>query len=196
MEVANIYDNGPISPIAKIRENLSVWSVGKWGHYRIKNIEPMPRSSPMVVEMVAASGAAVIAANGTIAKQAVAILQLSELEFLHLRWEPLDDMEGVLWEQAGTGRFVTRSVHARTSLFTGARDPYLATTTFWILGRDRDMNLEVRNPNPVPWPIARFVFFGYRYTLAALDREEKGKVIIDGIEAGRIASTWLPAEGF
>lgn len=181
--VANIYDNGPISPIAKIRENLSIWTLGGWSHYQIKNIEPIPRSSPTIVEMVTASGAAVIAANGTIAKQVVPILQLSDLEFSHLRWEPIDDMEGVLWEQAGTGKFVTRSVHARVSRFTAVRDPYLATTTFWILGRDRNMNLEVRNPNPVALPQARFVFFGFRYKLQGLDREPA-------------MTTWLPAEGF
>jgi len=183
MEVANIYDNGPISPIAKIKENLSIWSVGKWSHYRIENLEPMPRSSPMIVEMVVASGATTIAGNGTIGKQIVAILQPADLEFLHLRWEPLDDVEGILWEQAGSGRYVTRSVHARVSRFTGTRDPNLATTTFWILGRERDMNLEVRNPNPLALPQARFVFFGFRYKLEPL-------------AAVPTATTWLPAEGF
>lgn len=181
--VGNIYDNGPISPIAKIRENLSIWTLGKWAHYQIQNIEPIPRSSPTVVEMVTASGAVTIAANGTIAKRVVGILQLADLEFLHLRWEPLDDMEGILWEQAGTGRFVARQVHARVTRFTGVRDPYLATTTFWILGRDRAMNLEVRNPNPVILPQARFVFFGYRYKLESLPKEPN-------------VTTWLPAEGF
>ena len=181
--VANIYDNGPISIIAKIRENLSIWTLGNWFHYQIKNIEPIPRSSPTVVEMVVASGATTIAANGAIAARVVAILQLSELEFTHLRWEPLDDMEGVLWQQATTGRFVTRGVHARVTRFTAVRDPYLATTTFWVLGRDRDMNLEVRNPNPVALPQARFVFFGYRYKLEALVKEPT-------------VTTWLPAEGF
>lgn len=181
--VANIYDNGPISPIAKIKENLSIWTLGKWLHYQIENIEPLPRSTPMIVEMVLASGATTILANGIIAKQVVPILQLSDLEFTHLRWEPIDDVEGVLWEQAGTGRFVTRSVHARVTRFTGIRDPYLATTTFWILGRDRDMNLEVRNPNPVPLPQARFAFWGFRYMLKSL--------------AGQPSqTTWVPAEGF
>ena len=182
MQVANIYDNGPISPIAKIKENLSIWTVGKWAHYNIRNIEPLPRSSPMVAEMVIAP-ATTIPLYGTIAKRLVAILQPGALEFLHLRWEPLDDVEGSLWEQAGTARFTSAAVHARVTRFTAIRDPYLATTTFWILGRQRDMNLEVRNPNPVALPHARFVFFGYRYMLTLLDREPP-------------VTTWLPAEGF
>lgn len=182
MLVGNIYDNGPISPIAKIEENLSIFTRDKWAHFRILYIEPMPRSSPMIVEMVTASGATTIAANGTITKQLVPFLQLNDLEFIHLRWEPIDDVEGVLWEQPGTARFVTRAVHARVTRFTGTRDPYLATTTFCILGMDRNMNLEVRNPNPVALPSARFVFFGYRYLLEVYP----GKPDV---------STYLPAEG-
>lgn len=181
--LSGIYDTGPITPIAKIKENLSIWTVGKWAHYNIRNLEPLPRSSPMIAEMVTLSGATTILANGAIAKRLVAILRPRELEFLHLRWEPIDDVEGVLWEQAGTARFVTASVHARVTRFTAARDPYLSTTTFWILGRQRDMNLEVRNPNPVALPLARFIFFGYRYMLTLLDREPS-------------VTTWLPAEGF
>ncbi len=137
----------------------------------------------MIAEMVTLSGATTIAANGSIAKRIVAILQPRESEFLHLRWEPIDDVEGVLWEQSGTAKFVTAAVHARVTRFTAARDPYLATTTFCILGRQRDMNLETRNPNPVALPQARFIFFGYRYMLTLLDREPP-------------VTTWLPAEGF
>lgn len=181
-EVANLYDNGPISPIARIKDNVSIWTVGAWHHYNIEYIEPLPRSSPMIAELVTISGATTLAANGTIAQQVVVILQLNENELTHLRWEPLDDVEGVLWEQAGQGRFVTRGVHARVNLFTATRDPYLATSTFFILGRDRDMNLEVRNPNPVAVPMARFVFWGYRYLLKELKAQPE-------------TTTWIPAEG-
>ena len=190
-EISGIYDSDVIQPIAKIKENLSIWTVGKWKHHRIENIEPMPRGSPMIVEMVAASGATNLGAYGTIAQQVVAILQLNELEFTHLRWEPIDDVEGILWEQASSGRFVTRSAHARVTRFTSVRDPYLVSTTFWVLGRDRDMNLEVRNPNPNVLSQARFVFWGYRYMLTLLD-DATGK----SIEESRAKTCWVPAEGF
>lgn len=180
--LSGIYDSAPIQPVAKIKENLSIWSRGKWAHFKIEYIEPIPRSSPTVVEMVTASGATTIGIYGTIAKQVVTILQLNELEFLHLRWEPLDDMEGVLWHLASMAKFATRSVHARVTPFTALSDPNLATTTFFILGKDRDMNLEVRNPNPVALPQARFVFFGYRYMLEPL-------------EAAPAVTTYIPAEG-
>lgn len=182
MEVANIYDNGPISPIARIKENVSVWSENQWMHWQVDYIEPIPASRPFIVDMVAATGAALIAANGTINAAAVAFLLMNKNELLHLRWEPLDDVEGELWELANVARFNPRGGHARVSRFTAFRDPYLATSTFFILGQNKDMNLSVRNPNPVALPMARFVFFGYRYILTAL--------------AGEPAkSTYLPAQG-
>lgn len=183
MQVANIYDNGSISPIARIGDNLSIWSEVKWTHFNIVFIEPVPRSSPMVVDMVAASGATTIAANGTIAKQVVAILLMNAGEMLHLRWEPLDDVEGLLWQLGGQARFQPRGAHARVSQFTSLYDPYLATTTFWLLGgANKDMNLEVRNPNPVALPMARFAFFGFRYILETLPSEPA-------------ITTYLPAQG-
>lgn len=182
-ELSGIYDAGPIQPVAKIKENLSVFTVGQWAHYKIENIEPLPRSTQNMVEMVVASGATILLAYGTIARRIVAILQLNQLEFIHLRWEPIDDVEGILWQQAGTGRFATRSMHSRVTRYTSARDPYLATTTFWILGRDRDMQLEVRNPNPANLPQARFVFWGFRYKLSALKEPPA-------------VTTYVPAEGF
>ena len=189
-EIGNLYDNGPISPVAKIKENLSIWTSGQWTHYRIDYIEGLPRSSPMMVEMVTASAATTIAANGTIGQLLVNALQLTAKEFMHLRWEPIDDMEGVLWEQSSQGRFSARSVHARVNLLTHVRDPYLATTTFFIMGKDKDMNLEVRNPAGVAMPLARFIFFGYRYILTELT-----DIVSKQIEAGQTRSTWIPAEG-
>jgi len=178
MEVANIYDNGPISPVARIKDNLGIWSENKWLWYQIAFIEPVPRSSPFMVDMVAASGAVTFAAYGTIAKQNIPALLMNDLEMLHLRWEPLDDVEGMLWELSGQSRFSPRGGHARVSLFTGLMDPYLATTTFYIIGKDKEMMLEVRNPNPVALPMARFVFFGYRYILEKLAKEPDLKTLL------------------
>ena len=166
--LSGIYDSNPIQPVVQEEQNLEIFSRGQSLFYKVTFIEPMPRSSTLLVDMVVQAGALTIAANGIIGKQVVNILQLNDMEFLHLRWEPIDDVEGVLWGQASTGRFVTRAAQARVDLGTSQRDPYLATTTFFILGRDRDMNLEVRNPNPVALPQARFKFWGFRYLLEEL----------------------------
>jgi len=184
--VANIYDSSPISPIARIHENLTIWSENKWKHYAIVYLEPVPRSRTMTVEMVTLSGATNIAANGTIQGIVLPILQMNTNELLHLRWEPLDDVEGLLWELSGQARFNPRGAHARVDLNTGARDPNLATTTFYILGgMNLDMNLEVRNPLPVAQFVARFVFFGYRYILYPHEDQTHPPQ----------NTTWLPAQG-
>lgn len=197
-----IYSPGPIRPVAQIKENLAIWTQNAWAHYRIEYTEPMPRSTPLIAEMVTLSGATFLAAGGTIARRVVAILQLNLEQFLHLRWEPLDNVEGVLWEQATQGRFVSRGGQARVDRNTKTYDPYLASTTFWILGNDRDMNLEVRNPMSYATPVARFAFWGFRYTLTDLTTgmsDVDKKLLTQGdLEAVKRligATTWLPAEG-
>jgi len=183
MDVANIYDNGPISPIARIKDNLSIWSEQKWMNFQIEYIEPVPRSAPMVVDMVLLNNATVIAANATIAKMVVPILQMNNGEMLQLRWEPMDDVEGMLWELSGQARFNPRGAHARVDQMTRLYDPYLATTSFYILGgQNKDMNLEVRNPLPVAQPTARFAFWGFRYILTLLPNMP-------------MKTTYLPAQG-
>jgi len=210
MEISGIYDSGPLSPIARIKDNLSIYTAKKWSHYQINYLEPWPRSSPLRVEMVALAALTTIPANGTIDKRIVAILQVTDGEMLQIRFEPLDDVEGVVYELPGTGKFVSRNVHARVDMATYLRDPYLASSTFFILGFQRDMNLEVRNPNPVPLNQARFQFQGYRFVLdevkpdlSSITDQAKKNDILTKLAAGDKETvsqfigptTWLPAEG-
>ncbi len=165
-ELSGIYDADFIQPIAKIKENLSLWTGGGWYHYVVEFEEPMPPSPAMRVDMVAATGATVLAAGGTIQKAIVAVLGIDNFQFLHCRWEPLDNVEGVLWIRGGQARNRIRGNQSRVDKLTRRWDPMLASTTFGILGFDGDMQLEVRNPMGYPTPVARFQFFGHRYILA------------------------------
>ena len=216
MEVANIYDNGPISLIARIKDNISVYTAKKWAHFQINFAEPWPRSSPLRVDLVALATLTTIPANGQINKLLLPILQVTDGEMLQIRFEPLDDVEGVVWEQSGTGKNNSRNTHARVGMATCLRDPYLATSTVFIMGKERDMNLEVQNPNPVALNQARFQFWGIRYVLDELVPDlssvvtqqgqpdtKKREEIIRQLAAGDKATvaqyigptTWLPAEG-
>jgi hypothetical protein len=181
VEVANIYDNGPISPIARIKDNLSVWSEQKWLHFNITYIEPIPFSSPFMVNMLAVVPAvATLAAGGTMVKKVIPVLQLNDNELIHLRWKPLDDVEGRLYELGAAARFSPRGGHARVTLFTELADPVLATTTFWILGgQNKDAQFDVINPDPVnAIPVARFAFWGFRYILQPLGAEPQKAVCL------------------
>ena len=171
-ETSGIYDSGPIVPVCKIMENLAVLSGGDYHFFQVLFVEPLPRSSPMIADMVQiVQGAAGpgIAAGGILNQTLIPYLRINKgvtiSELLHLRFEPIDDVECLLWETASVGRFATNFVRARVSRFTAARDPFLSSSTIFIMGQDNDINIGVANPNAVLVPQARVAFWGYRYHL-------------------------------
>ena len=190
MEVANIYDSGPISPIAKVGENIAVWRDNAYVPYKIQWYEGIPQSSPFVVDMVAISGATNIPAGGQTQKSITVTLQMYPDELLHLRWEPIDDVEGLLWELNNQARYATKGAQGRTSPFTWRRDPWLSTTTFWILGQNRDPSIGAFNPWAIAQPTARFAFWGYRYILTESSTADKAL-----FASGKLNVTYLPAQG-
>jgi len=215
-EVANIYDNGPLSLIARIKDTISVWTAKKWSHYRIEYAEPWPRSEQTRVDLVALNNVTAIAANGTLAKLLVPLLQVTDNEMLCIRFEPLDDVQFAVWEQPGTGRFVSRNTQSRIEMATKLQDPYMASSTFCIMGFQREMNLEVFNPNPIPLVQARAQLWGYRYILEEImpdlsnitqqggqpDKVRQNRItkaLADGDKAAVQEfigpTTWVPAEG-
>jgi hypothetical protein len=143
MEIANIYDNGPISPIAKVGENLAIWKENNYCYYKIQWYEGIPMSAPYVIDMVAISGATQIAAGGRTNKSVSIALAMYPNELIHLRWEPIDDVEGELWELNSNARYTTKGGQARVTPFTSRRDPWLATTTFWIFDLNKDPSLHL-----------------------------------------------------
>lgn len=171
-EISGIYDNGPISPIAKIKENLGILTEGAYRYYNIYYVEGLPRSRPLIIDMVGLNNAANIPAYTQLAAQLIQAIRPGGhekmMEFLHLRWEPLDDVEGFLFELNNQGRFSAAGVFASVTRFSRDLDPYLAATTFFVIGVNKDAQIAAFNPNPVALPRARFVFQGYRYLLTPL----------------------------
>lgn len=171
-EVGNLYDNGPISPICQIDEKLTIWTENSWQHFNADYIEGTPRSRPMAIDIVALNNAPNIGANAALNAQFVLAIQPSgdvkHKELLHLRWEPLDDVEGLLFELA-PARYSPRGAQATVTMFSALRDPYLGATTFFVLGPNKDARIGAYNPNPVALPRALFVFWGYRYILSPLE---------------------------
>jgi hypothetical protein len=171
-EVANIYDNGPISPIAKIGENIGALTEGSYHYFNIDYIEGLPRSRPLMVDLVALNNAANIGAYTLLNAQLVLAIRPggndTKREFLHLRWEPIDDVEGFLFETANQGRFSAQGGQASVTPFSKDMDPYLAGTTFFVIGVNKDAQIAAYNPNAVALLRARFVFWGYRYLVIPL----------------------------
>lgn len=180
--VGSIYDPSPIQPVAKISENLSIFTGGAYHHYQILFEEPVPRGSPFLVNILTVGGLATLAAGATDVKRLVAVLQLNNFEFVQFRFQPIDDIEVEIFEQPAMGRFETRGARARISLFTEVTDPYMASSTVFVLGSNRDLNIQVTNPSGYVIDRARIAFWGIRYLLKELANPPE-------------RSTWLPAEG-
>ena len=186
--LSGIYDSYGIQPVARINENLSIWTAGHYEHFIIAYSEPIPPGPASQVDMCAIAGAA-LAANGAIAKRIVPILQLNQYEFLHVRWEPIDNVVGLVWELAGQQRNATRNIFSQVDRMTRSLDPTLALTTFFILGNDKDMNLECRNPMAYAIPMARFQFFGHRLLLTPMDLGVKISQHLDRTRYGNDRTT-------
>ena len=173
MEISGIYDSGPISPVAKIHENLGILTEGQYRYFNIYYIEGLPRSRPMMIDMVGLNNAANIGAYTQLNAQLVTAISPGGSdrmkEFLQLRWEPVDDVEGFLFELNNQGRYSAAGVFASVTRFSRERDPYLAATTFFVIGINKDAQIGAFNPNAVALPRARFIFQGYRYLLTPLD---------------------------
>lgn len=165
--VDNLYNPGPPTPICQIKEHLAIWSEQRWMGFQVDYIEPIPRSSAFVVDLIAATAAGVLAPGGTIAGQLLAIIQANSNELFHARWFVLDDIEGQLWQLSNMARFAPRGGQAGVNLFTPVYDPWLATTTFWVLGGmgDKDARIGCTNISGAIIPQARLGFFGYRYIM-------------------------------
>jgi len=172
MEVANIYDNGPISPIAKIHENIGVLTEGSYQYFNLDYMEGLPRSRPLMIDFVALTVSANIPPYTSLTARAVQALNPGgsdkQKEFLHFRFEPIDDVEGNLFELNNMGRFSALGVFASVTKFSRDTDPWLAATTFFTIGVNKEATISAYNPNAVALLRARFVFWGYRYLVTPI----------------------------
>lgn len=170
--VDNLYSAGPMAPVCQIREHLAIWTENTWKGFFVEWIEPMPRSSNFIIDLIAIAGAAPLAANGTVTGQLLNILRVNGNELSHNRFFVIDDIEAQLWELSNMARFNPRGGQAGVNLFSPAYDPWLATTTFWVLGGpgDKDARIGCTNISGAVLPQARVGFFGYRYVLTPEDK--------------------------
>lgn len=180
--VSGIYDNGPISPVVKIDENIRVDLNDKMYYYQVKFIEGIPRSTPFTVDLVAASGVTTLAAGVRLQAQIVTVLQVSDDEMIQIRFKPLDlNAEGELYQLGGVARLNNpQGGQARITQMTEEDDPHLATSTFFVVGRNKDAQIGVFNNGGVAIPQARFAFWGFRYILQELRARPNQFTIIPG----------------
>ncbi len=167
--IDNLYSSGPMSPVCQIKEHLAIFTETEWKGYLVEFIEPQPRSSAFIVDLIALAGVAPLAVNGQIAGQLTAAIQVNAGEMCHYRFFALDDIEVQLWQLSNMARFAPRGGQAGVNLFTPYYDQWLATTTFFVLGGlgDKDARIGCTNISGAVQPRARVGFFGYRYQLTS-----------------------------
>lgn len=165
--VDNLYSSGPMAPMCQIKEHLAIFTDYSWHGFAVEWAEPVPRSSPFIVDLVDVTGAGTLVPGQTVQGQILGILQQDSNDLGHYRWFVLDDIEGQLWQLSNMARFSPRGGQAGVNLFTPMYDPWLATTTFWVLGGlgDKDARIGCTNISGATIPQARIAFFGYRYIL-------------------------------
>jgi len=170
--VDNLYSSGPMSPVCQIKEHLAVWTETKWKGYEVEYIEPIPRSSVFIVDLVAVAGVGVLAPAQQVAGRLLEMLRVNSNELAHNRWFVIDDIEGQLWQLSNMARFSPRGGQAGVNLFTPMYDPWMASTTFWVLGGlgDKDARIGCTNISGATIPQARIGFWGFRYILNPEDR--------------------------
>jgi hypothetical protein len=180
--VSGIYDNGPISPIVKIDENIRVDLNDKSYYYQVKFLEGIPRSTPFTIDLIAAAGVTTLATANRLQAQIVAVLQVSDDEMIQMRFKPIDlNVEGELYQLGGVARFNNpQGGQARVTQMTGEHDPNYASTTFFVIGRNKDAQIGVFNNGGVAVPQARFAFWGFRYILKEISRPVTPYTIIPG----------------
>lgn len=181
MEITGIYDSGPMRPVCRIKDSLAVYTDNKWKGFNVIYLEPIPRSTPFIIDLVLLNGATTIPANSPMNKQISVALQMTDNELFQVRWEALDDVDGMLWELSNAARFAVRGGQAHVDLWSDTYDPNLSTTTFFIMGNQKDAMIGAINPRPVAQPSARFAFWGFRY-------------ILDSTPDIHPSATYLPAQ--
>lgn len=163
-------------PDIHVHDELEIWTQGKAQFYRVTYKVGLPPGASGVNDFGA------IAAAGTVAKAVVNLLQLEDGYLTRMRFRPLDDLLLRLYELGGTALNYTQNLQAEVSLFTELDDPEFTLSEFFVLGSNRDIQIEVVNPRPSALARSRVKFWGERYLVEAIDKPTRSTI-------------WLPAEG-
>ncbi len=164
-QISGIYDSYAVQPDCKIGENIGIFSLGAWEYYQVNFIEGIPAGPASTIDMVLQTGNTFIGANAALVKAIAPMLQMYDNEFMKVRFEPLDNIEVRIWELSGQAKNMTRQLQSRTDRNSRWYDPYAALGTFWVLGFNRDVNIEVLNPLAYQQSTARVIVWGVRYLL-------------------------------
>lgn len=159
---APAYNPGPIQPVCLVGENIGVWTQADYWFFKVLHIEALPASRTMQQDI----GAVTSATSSNITEITVARAQDGNL--LHVRAAPLDPVELTVYQQRATGRHTAFSATGVISVSTGNRDPHYASSTYFILGKEKSIWVQVANNTGYNLAQSRVRFWGFRYVIDPL----------------------------
>lgn len=153
---------GPIDPFALVHENIAIWLKSQWHCYRVRYLEPLPKSHQLVFDQgILAAGAS----SGD-----VRLINLDQQTtppaIAQLRFFPLDDIRVTVKVGVAEARFTTARVTAEADRLSILSDPDLHLTEIVVLQQN---SVYVNCTAVVATNMSRVAFFGYRYLLDDLD---------------------------
>lgn len=151
---------GPIDPLALVMENVAIWVKANWHCYRVRYMEPVPRSRPLVFDQgVLAAGAP----SGDV-QLLTLTQQVDPPAMAQLRFYPVDDIQVTLKIGVAEARFSMARITATADRFTPLVDPCLHTTEVLVLENNAPY-VNCTNPTLYATSMSRVAFFGFRFLL-------------------------------
>ena len=135
-------------------------------YYQVSFREGLPPSPYSVIDFGA------LGAYASTAQGIQTALQLDQGYLVQYRVRAIDDAELQLFELGGTTRWYTKGYHSRVGVYTKRDDPTFASTEFFILGKQNNLDPQftVSNPRPSTITHSRFAFYGWRYLVVQVDK--------------------------
>lgn len=176
---------GPMSPWARMRENILIKQMQKYVLYEVSMMEAIPASNPILVNFGA------IPANGSVVSQSLQTpLEMDGFELGQWRACILDDITVQVYQLQNTNRYIVKNARSRWTKFQQLIDPHCSYTELAVF-QDQYPYVDVFNPGDYAYVGARIAFWGIRYRLI-----QKG--VFPDIEQvpGTIPFTAVLGEGF
>lgn len=175
-------DTGPNAPgevrkVAHPGEHIILVTTDRYRLFQVAYVEPLTMSFPLIIDVVASSGAANIPPGQTLPDfNTQNFLDMEYGQLGQFRAKVHDDIDVVVLEPAQVALRNTKNVLTNINAFDARRDPQGQLTESFVFEINR-LYLRVTNPSGYTITRARVAFWGFRYVLAG----KLGTSLSDGV---------------
>lgn len=152
------YKSGPIEPVILPGETVGIWTKGTTEFHTVLWYEGIPRSDPLVVDLLALAAAAQSTLTQLLA------LEMPNNEFGQFRAIAIDDARFSMWQGRSDGRARLNTRVGAIDRFTNLFDPCGHQTEFYVF-ENNYMYSQALNTTGYALATSRIAFYGFRYVL-------------------------------